>query len=122
MRGNWEGVFVGLEAVPIDDDGLRAHLELIQGAVHGEDGGVEDIDLVDLLGGDNAYCPGKGVTLNDLPQLVSPLVGELLRVVQRLILIVGWEDYGRSIDTACQTATTCLVAACLDLALMIITL
>ena len=59
-------VLIGLEAVAIDDDGLRAHLQLIQGTMHGEYRSVEDIDLVDLLGGDDAHSPGYGIALGSM--------------------------------------------------------
>ena len=109
-------VLIGLEAVAIDDDGLRAHFQLIQCPMHGEDRGVEDIDLVDLLGGDDAHSPGYGIALDDLTQLIAALLRELLRVVEELVLITVGQDDGSSIDTACQAATTSLVAACLNLA------
>ena len=50
-------ITIGLEAVAIDDDKLWANLELVEGTMHSEDGCVEDIYLVDLLGCDHPNCP-----------------------------------------------------------------
>ena len=45
---------------------------------------------------------------------MSALVGELLRVVQLAVLVIGREDDGSGIDAACQTTAAGLVAAGLD--------
>ena len=47
--GVWDFV-IGLKAIAVNDDRLRTNLELIQGTMHRKNGGVEDVDLVYLLG------------------------------------------------------------------------
>ena len=88
---------VGLESVAVNDDVLRAHLQLIQGTMHGQYGGIEDIDFVYFLRSDDTHRPRYGITLNDVTQLLTALVRQLFGVVQLLILIVFREDYGSSI-------------------------
>ena len=112
FRGELWGV--GLEAVAIDDDGFGSHDELVESAMHGEEGGAEDVDAVDLLGGNNAHCPGEGIVLNLLAQFVALLGGELLGVVEGRIVVVGGQDDGGSIDASSQATTACLVAAGLN--------
>ena len=87
--GGMGQVAVGLEAVAIDDDGLGPHLELVEGTVHGQDGGVEDIDLVDLLRRDDAHGPCHRVALDILAQGIALAGGELLGVVEPFVVIVG---------------------------------
>ena len=87
--------------------------------MHGQDGGVQDVYLIDFLGCHHTHGPSYGVALDDVSQLLSALVSQLLRVVQRLILIVFWEDDGSSIHAASQTASASLVAACLHLACIV---
>ena len=69
---------VGTKAVTVDDDGLRTDGELIEGTVHGEDGGIEDIDLVNLLRRDDAHGPRYRIALDDLTQLITALLRQLL--------------------------------------------
>ena len=119
--GNGCWFTVGLEAVAVDNDGLGTHGKLVEGTVHGKDGGVEDVDAVNLLGADDAHRPGHGVALDDVAQLVAPFLGKLLRVVQQVVPVVLGQDDRRSIHAACQTAATSLVAAGLCLSLIIVT-
>ena len=116
--GPWQ-VAVGLEAVAIDDDGLRADGELVEGAVHGEDGGVEDVYLVDFLRRDHADSPCHGVAHDDLAEGVALLLSELLGVVEGGVFIVGREDDGGGIDTAGKASAPRLVATGLHEALMV---
>ena len=75
-------VLVRHEAVAIDDDFLRSQLELVEGAVHGQDAGTEYVDLVYLFVCDDAHCPGKCLSLYDFPEGITLLLAELLGVVQ----------------------------------------
>ena len=111
-----------LESIPIHDDSLWTHLQLIQGTMHREDGSIEDIDLVDFLWSDDTHSPGNGIALDDLTQLISPLLGKLLRVVQQIVLIILWQYHRCRIDTACQTTTPSFVATRLYLPFVEMTL
>ena len=89
--------------------------------MHGENRGIEDIYLVDLLRGDDAYSPGYSIALDDLTKLIALLLRQLLGIVQQFILVVLWQYDGSRIDTTRQTTTPGLIATCLNLALVIMT-
>ena len=89
--------------------------------MHGEYRGIEDVDTVYLLRSDNTYGPGYGITLDNLTQLLTTLVCQLLRVVEFVVLIVFWKDDGSSIHAACQTTSTSLITASLNLSCIIMT-
>ena len=76
--GGVRELLIGFEAIAIDDDGLGTNLELVEGTVHREDRGVEDINAVDLLGRDDSHRPGNGIALNDLTELITAALSELL--------------------------------------------
>ena len=115
-------VVIRFEAVAIDDDGLRANHQLIQGTMHRKDGGIEDVDLVYLLRGDDSHGPGNGITFDDLPELITALLRQLLRVVEQVVLIVIRQDDGSRINTASQTTTSGFIAASFDLAYIVVIL
>ena len=113
---------VGLEAVAVNDDGLGAERQLVEGAVHGQYAGVEDVDLVDFLGRHHAHGPRQGVALNLAAQLVTATGRELLRVVEGVVNVVFGQDYRRGIHAAGKAAPPRLVAsglyeACVHVAL-----
>ena len=111
---------VGLEPVSVDDDGLRSHGELVEGPVHGEDGGVEDVYPVYLLWGDDAHSPGGGIALDDLAEGLAPPCRQLLGVVEIGVVVVVGEDDGGGKDAAGKTAPAGLVAAGLEGVVVII--
>ena len=121
-------VLVGHEAVAVDEEVLGAYFQLSNGTVHGEDGGTEDVNLVDFLVGDHAHGPGKGFALDDFAEGVAMFLRELLGVVEHrkrhtpppfvhpLYLRGGikWKDDGGGIDGAGKAATAGLVTAGFD--------
>ena len=113
---------VFLKAVAIDNDGLRAHCQLVKGTVHGQNGGIQDVDFVYLRRCDDTYGPCHGIALDDIAQLVAPLLGQLLGVIQLRVLVAVWQDNGSSIDTACQATATGLVATSLYLPFVVMVL
>ena len=102
------GIF--LETVAVDEQVLRTDGELVDGAVHGQERGVEDVDFVDFLRRDDAHGPRQGLPLDDLAQSVSLVLGQLLGVVQQFVAEILRQDDGGGIDGARQTAATGLVA------------
>ena len=106
-------VMIWLEAIAVYYDCLGTHAQGIEGSVHGEDAGIEDVYLVDFPGSDNAKSPGYGIALDYLAQGIAPLLGELLGVVEVGIAVVGREDDGSGIDTAGKTTSTGLIATSL---------
>lgn len=65
------------EAVAVDGNRARLWRELRQGAVHGRDGGLEDVDFVDFGRRHHCYGPGYGLGLDDLAELHAAAFGEL---------------------------------------------
>ena len=85
-------ILVFLKPVAIHDDCLRTHLQLIQRTMHRQYRGVEDVDLVDLLRGDDAHRPGHSIALDDLTQLVALLLRQLLRIVEQIVLSFSYAE------------------------------
>ena len=108
--GGVRQVAVGLETVAVDDDGFRPKGELVECPVHGEDGGVEDVDVVYLLGRNDADTPGQGIAQNLFAELVAPLFRELLGVIQPLVVIIGGENDGGGEDAAGKTSSAGFIA------------
>ena len=77
----WQ-VMVLVEAIAVDDEFLRTHVELVDGSMHGGDAGTENVHLVNFLVRDDAYSPSHGIALNLGTQLVALLCRQLLRVVE----------------------------------------
>ena len=106
---------IGREPVAIHNDGFRTHFQLVERTVHGQKRGIKDIDFVNLFRRDHPDGPCHGVTLNNLAQLVTPVVGELLGVVDGFVLIIRSENHGCRIDTTRQTTPAGFVASSLYL-------
>ena len=102
---------IGAEAVAVDEQVLGAEGEGCNGAVHGQEGGVEDVDAVDFFGRDHAHGPGQGFALDDGAEGVALAFGELLRVVQQFVAEAGGQDDGGGIDGARQASASGFVAA-----------
>ena len=62
---------IWLETIAIDNDKLRTQSETIERAVHGEYGGVEDVDAVNLLVRHDANGPRQSVSFNLLAQGIA---------------------------------------------------
>ena len=112
-------VAVGREAVAVDDDRLGTCGQLVESAVHGEEAGVEDVYLVDLLGCDHAHRPRHGVAYDLIAQSVASFLRELLRVVEQLVVVAGRQNDRRRINAARQASASCLIASCLYLSFKI---
>ena len=106
-------VVIWFEAIAVYYDCLGTHAKAIEGTVHGEDTGIEDVYLVDFLGGDYSHSPGYGIALDYLAQGIAPLLGELLGVVEVDITVVGREDDSGCIYTASKTTSSGLIATSL---------
>ena len=106
------------EAVAVDDNGLGADLQAVEGAVHGEDRGVKNVDVVYLPGRGVADGPAERVALDDLPQGVAPRGGERLGVGKVGVSVSAGEDDCGGIHSAGQTSAASLVAAGLVIAVV----
>ena len=105
---------IGIETVAVDDKFLGSDLQLVERTVHGQETGMKNIDLIDLLRRDDADSPRHRIMLNDLSELIALLGRELFRVVEQRIVVVTRQDDGGSIDTACQASAAGLIAAGLN--------
>ena len=112
---------IGFEAVAVDDDGFRTDGELVEGTMHRKDRGVEDVDLVDFFWRNDAYRPRHSIAFNLLAQQIPFLLGQLLGVVEHLVLIVFRQDNSSRKDAACQTTASSLIATGFDFVLVIMT-
>jgi len=104
---------IGLKSVAIHQDVLRAEAELVEGQVHGPDGGLQDVDAVDFFRFDLRDSIGEGLLANDRTHLCSCSLAHLFGVVQQGVVEVGRQDDGSGKHGPCQAASACLVAACL---------
>ena len=111
---------ITLETVPVDDEGLGTHFEGVEGTVHGQDGGTQDVDAVDLGCGDDAQPPCDGVTLDDGTQLMALSVGELLAIGDEGVGVVVGQDDSGGVDAARQTTPAGFVATGFDQVGMIV--
>ena len=110
---------IGIEVVPIDNQGLGAHFQLVKCTVHGQETSVENVDFVNLLGRSNAHGPRQGIMFNLFAQGVTLLGRKLFAVVQGQIVVVGRQNDRRSIDTSGQTTAAGFVATGLNKAVII---
>ena len=109
-NGGMRNIPVFPEAVTVDKQMLRAQLQPVNSAMHGKEGSVQDIYLVNLLGGDNTYRPCQRFFLDDLAQSVALLLGKLLGIVQQIVLEVFGQNNGGGIYGAGKTAASGLIA------------
>ena len=82
--------------------------------MHGQDGGVQDVDPVDLFCVDHANRPRQGILLDDRAQRAPTRIGQLFRIVEQFVVIIGRKDYGGGIDRTGQTTATGFVATGLE--------
>ena len=105
---------VGMEFVAIYQDELWSSLQCVEGAVHGEQRGLQDVYPVNCFGAHFGYCPGKTFFFNDFAQSIALVCRKLFGIIQqRMVKIFGQNNRCRE-HRACQAATTCFVAASLQ--------
>lgn len=102
---------VRLEAVAIHQDQSRGNFQLIECQVHGFEGGLEDIDAVDLGGVHPGDGPGNGLVPDDIPQHVPIFFPELFGVVQNRIIKINREDHGGGKNGSGKASSTGLVTS-----------
>ena len=97
--------------IAVDDELLWPDFQLVDSSVHSQDAGLEDVDLIDFLCGDDAHSPIHCVMLNFFPELIAHLLVELLGIIEPFILVVGRKDDRSGIHASCQASSSCLVAS-----------
>ena len=63
---------------------------------------------------------GVCIALYGFTQGITPFLGELLRVVEKLVVVVGRQYYGSGIDTAREATAPCLITTRLNHAFVIV--
>ncbi|MNG04421.1 hypothetical protein D3C84_875490 [compost metagenome] len=69
-------------AVAIDQRQLRRHAEPLHRTLHRQHGGMQDVQLIDLLHLGTGDAPGKGLLADFVEQRIAARFRELLRIVQ----------------------------------------
>ena len=69
---NWEQ---GVKPVAVYRNVFGWWVELFERAVHGLDGGIEDVHFIDLSGRTERHCKGDCYFFDDRPQLIPLLFG-----------------------------------------------
>ena len=105
---------VRFEAVAVDNDALRTNLQTVQRAMHGENRGVEDVVSIDFGHIDHTDRPRQGIALDFGAQCTPACIGQLLRIVERLVVIVGRKDDCGGIDRTGQTTAPRFVTTGLE--------
>lgn len=60
-----------LEKVSVNDQLTWGSSEIVNRAVHSQNGSIPDIDRVDLVFIGSANCPGNCLVFNDFPAILS---------------------------------------------------
>ena len=97
--------------VSVDEGQVRLNVQTGDGAVHGEEGGPEDVELLDLLHRGEGHGPGHGLLLDQGKKKLPLFFGELLRVVQTGELHIGRENHRGGTDRSREGAAAGLVHA-----------
>ena len=75
-------VAVGFEAVAVDNEMLGAHRQRIDGAMHCQNAGVQDVNLVDFVRRHLRHRPSHRLALDDGAEHFALPLGELFTVVK----------------------------------------
>ena len=68
--------------------------------MHREEGGLQNVDLINLLGGNNPDTPRQSSFLDDRAERVALMLGELLGVEEQGMVEGRGQDHSRSDDRA----------------------
>lgn len=102
---------VRTEAIAIDEEQLGAWRELVDGAVHSQKGGLQDVDAVDFGRIYLRDSPADSVGFYELASCKSLLLSELFGIIEQgYVQVFGPDDSG-SKDRAGEAASAGFVAA-----------
>lgn len=100
-----------MEFVAVNDYRTRGDRKSIKGAVHGEDGCLENIDAVDFGGLHHNYGPGYCLLLNDGTEGIAARLGKLLAVVEPGMREIIGENDGSSAHRTGETSASGFIAS-----------
>ena len=112
--GGMRQILVFLETITVYQQMFRTHLQLVDSPMHGQERSIQDIDLVNLLGSNDAHRPSHCLTFNDFPKLVTLTLCQLFGIIQQFIMEVRRENDRCCIDRTSQTSTSSLIASCFN--------
>ena len=107
-------VAIGLKLVAIDQNKLRAHLELVERTVHRQNRGVENVDAVDFFWPHMRHSPRQRLLLNHGAQQIALPLGELLAVVDNVVVKIGGQNHRGGGYRTHERSTTSLIAPGFD--------
>ena len=96
-------------AIAVDQCQSGCHAQPFDGALHGQHGGMQDIQPIDLLHLGAGDAPGQGLFANLVEQHFAARLGEFLRVVQAENRPRRIEDHRSRDHGTAERATTDLV-------------
>ena len=101
----------GPEAVAVDGQKAGSGIEPRRGQRHSLERRIQDVDLVDPLGGDRFDGPCHGFAFDNHPKLLAVALGHLLRIVEQGIVEIGRQHHGRGKNRPGETPPPGLVAS-----------
>ena len=109
----WQ-ILIFMKTVAINQQMFRTDFQLIYSPMHGQKRSFQYIDLVNLFWSDDSYRPSKSLTFDNLTQLVSLTLCQLLGIIQQIILEIRWKNHRSRIYRSGQTSTSCLITSGLN--------
>ena len=79
---------IRFESISIHNNSFRTNLKLVKRTMHSKETGIQNINLIYLLGSNNTNCPRHGITNNMVTQLATTLLRQLLRIIKHRIIII----------------------------------
>lgn len=107
-------ITVRLEAIAVDEQQLGPRGQLIQCEVHGSEGSIKDVDLVNLRMAHFSNGPGQGRLHDDFSDLQSLVLCHLFGVIQLLAAKLLRQYYSGGNNRTGQGPATHLVTPCLN--------
>ena len=89
--------------------------------MHRQETRIQNIDLIDFFGSNNAHSPSHSITLYLFTERLAFLVSQLFAIIEVRVLIIGRKNHCCSIDATSQTPSARLIATRLNHILIIMT-
>ena len=97
--------------VAVDQSKIRLHAQRFHGAAHGEKGGLQNVDLVDLFFACRADAVGDGFFTDNIIKRLTLFFAEFFGIVEPFDLAVFRQDHRRRANRSAQRAAACFVNA-----------
>jgi hypothetical protein len=90
----------------------RSNAQVVNGSVHGQKGGFEDIDLVNFFVRDHGCGSIQCVLEDKFPQLHALRFFDLLGIVEQWMFEIVGQNSCSCHDRTCQTSASGFIATC----------